>query len=142
MRCRFPKLTDNNATDNICQTNGGQTKFATDVLEWVTWCKPISIIVPLVPSSNRFFLSSFFFFFLHFSCAFFLFCPFCCFVVFLCQRYRCVRHRRVCILRWSNAINLTTGFSYVCLWEREKQTLGDKVNIHGVLCPFSKELCV
>lgn len=55
MRCHFPKLTDNNATDNICQTNGGQTKFATDVLEWVTWCKPISIIVSLVPSSNRFF---------------------------------------------------------------------------------------
>lgn len=113
MRCRFPKLTDNNATDNICQTNGGQTKFATDVLEWVTWCKPISIIVSLVPSSNRFFLI--FFFFAFFMCFFSLFCPFCCFVVFLCQRYRCVRHRRVCILRWSNAINLTTGFSYVCL---------------------------
>lgn len=80
MRCRFPKLTDNNATDNICQTNGGQTKFATDVLEWVTWCKPISIIVSLVPSSNRFFFI--FFFFLHFSCAFFpvlSFLLFCCF---------------------------------------------------------------
>lgn len=75
MRCRFPKLTDNNATDNICQTNGGQTKFVTDVLEWVTWCKSISIIVPLVPSSNSFFI----FFFCIFHVLFFLFCPFCCF---------------------------------------------------------------
>lgn len=83
MRCHFPKLTDNNATDNICQTNGGQTKFATDVLEWVTWCKPISIIVSLVPSSNRFFFYLLFF-------AFFM-CFFPCFVLFVVLLFSSVR---------------------------------------------------
>lgn len=68
MRCCFPKLTDNNATDNICQTNRGQTKFVTDVPEWVTWCKPISIIVPLVPTSNCFFIFFFCIFMCFFSC--------------------------------------------------------------------------
>lgn len=36
------------------------------------------------------------------------------------QRYRCVRNRRVCILRLPNAISLTTGFSTcacACPWK-------------------------
>lgn len=94
-----------------------------------------------------------------FSAPFFLIWSFLTFVlvvVFLClllgQRYRCVRNRRVCILRLPNAISLTTGFSTcacACPWKCVRRRVcvrhkGKKLTppVRVCVCRFGENTCL
>lgn len=94
--------------DKVCQSllKVNKVCYYSNVPAWLTWCKPIYITSPLFSLLDLFFvlLPLVLFFLLFFLCL-----P-------LCQRYRCVRDRRVCILRLSNAISLTTGFAVSCAY--------------------------